>query len=175
MANVEVDETKRHSQIQQQKFSERHNRREFLEDRFNGNIHDINAYNRQRDRGFPAYGGTAQVVNKGFGAMNFDNGGKYSHILKEDGTYIEPKDFLDEFHIHMHQNRQMALQGMTKEEVEIAEQCIQKFEAESVRKPQISRNAYEKPGSLSIALNDPQHVDPSLLYEDVHNYEAIQC
>ena len=45
------------------------------------------------------------VVNKGFGAMNFDHSGKYSHILKEDGTYIEPKDFLDEFHIHMHQNR----------------------------------------------------------------------
>ena len=115
--------------------------------------------------------------------MNFDNGGQYSHILKEDGTYIEPKDFLDEFHIHMHQNRQMALQGMTKEEMEIAEQCIQKFDPESVRNPKISRNAYEKPRSMApknFALNESPHVggqalDPALLYEDVHNYEAIQC
>ena len=55
------------------------NRGEFLEDRFNGNIHDINAYNRQRHYGFPAMGTDAStnVVNKGFGAMHFDNSAKY--------------------------------------------------------------------------------------------------
>ena len=68
----------------------------------------------------------------------------------------------------------MALQGMTKEEQEIAEQCIQKFDPESVRRPQISRNAY------GMALNEPLHdveqeFDSQLLFEDVHNYESIQC
>ena len=89
----------------------------------------------------------------------------------------------------MHQNRQMALQGMTKEEMEIAEQCIQKFEPESTRRPQISRNAHVSSGRLSmtneialsgVGFNSPLHdvgqgLDPALLYEDVHDYEAIQC
>ena len=74
----------------------KHNRREFLEDRFNGNINDINAYNRQRHYGYPAMNThkglgtstTTPVVNKGLSPMNFDNSGKYSHVLKEDGTYI---------------------------------------------------------------------------------------
>ena len=92
--------------------------------------------------------------------MHFDNGGKYSHILNEDGTYIEPKDFLDEFHIHMHQNRQMALQGMTKEEMEIAEQCIQKFDSKSTRRPQISRNAHVKSLRNEIALSGMAYNSP---------------
>ena len=29
----------------------------------------------------------------------------YGHVLKPDGSYIEPKDFIDQFSIHMHQNR----------------------------------------------------------------------
>ena len=31
---------------------------------------------------------------------------KYGSILNEDGSYIKPKDFIDQFQIHMHQNRQ---------------------------------------------------------------------
>ncbi len=47
--------------------------------------------------------------------------GRYGHVLKPDGSYIEPKDFMDEFSIHMHRNRELAFQGMTKEEMEEAE------------------------------------------------------
>ena len=39
--------------------------------------------------------------------------GRYGHVLKPDGSYIEPKDFMDQFSIHMHKNRMEAFQGMT--------------------------------------------------------------
>ena len=73
---------------------------------------------------------------------NLESGGKYDHVLNDNGTYIKPKDFLDEFHIHMHQNRQIALQGMTKEEMEIAEKCVQHMEKEQSYRPHVSRNAF---------------------------------
>ena len=47
--------------------------------------------------------------------------GRYGHVVKPDGSYITPKNFIDEFSIHMHKNRQQALQGMTKMEMEQAE------------------------------------------------------
>ena len=31
---------------------------------------------------------------------------KYQHILNDDGSYIKPKDFMDQFQIHMHRNRE---------------------------------------------------------------------
>ena len=43
---------------------------------------------------------------------------KYSHVLNPDGSYIEPKDFMDQFSIHMHKNRMEAFQGMTPEEMQ---------------------------------------------------------
>ena len=58
----------------------------------------------------------------------------HRHFLKNgNGTYIQPKDFLDEFHIHMHKNRQQALQGMTKQEIQEAEQCVQHMQQETSR------------------------------------------
>ena len=44
--------------------------------------------------------------------------GRYGHVLKPDGSYIKPKDFMDQFSIHMHRNREQAFQGMTKMEME---------------------------------------------------------
>ena len=44
--------------------------------------------------------------------------GRYGHVLKPDGSYIEPKDFMDQFSIHMHKNRMEAFQGMTPQEAE---------------------------------------------------------
>ena len=32
--------------------------------------------------------------------------GRYGHVVKPDGSYIVPKNFIDEFSIHMHKNRQ---------------------------------------------------------------------
>ena len=55
---------------------------------------------------------------------------KYQHILKEDGTYIEPKNFLDQFHIHMHMNREKALQGLTQEEIVQYEKCVDHYKKE---------------------------------------------
>ena len=34
--------------------------------------------------------------------------GRYGHVLNPDGSYIEPKDFIDQFSIHMHKNRELA-------------------------------------------------------------------
>ena len=50
--------------------------------------------------------------------------GRYGHVLNPDGSYIEPKDFMDEFSIHMHRNRELAFEGMTKMEMEEAEKCV---------------------------------------------------
>ena len=44
--------------------------------------------------------------------------GRYGHVLKPDGSYIEPTDFMDQFSIHMHKNRMEAFQGMTPQEAE---------------------------------------------------------
>ena len=74
---------------------------------------------------------------------------------------------------------------MTKEEVEIAEQCIQKFEQESSRRPHVSRNAHVKSLAQNdetafsrTVFNEPHRVeeqDSGLLFEDAHQYEAVQC
>ena len=70
--------------------------------------------------------------------------GRYGHVLNPDGSYIEPKDFIDQFSIHMHQNRQEAFQGMTKMEMEQAEECVQHFREEHMgMKPHMRRNAYQ--------------------------------
>ena len=55
---------------------------------------------------------------------------KYGNVLNDDGSYIEPKDFLDRFQIHMHQNRTQALQGMTEQEILEAEECVMHFRQE---------------------------------------------
>ena len=44
----------------------------------------------------------------------------------------------------MHQNRQEAFQGMTKMEMEQAEECVQHFREEHMgMKPHMRRNAYQ--------------------------------
>ena len=69
--------------------------------------------------------------------------GRYGHVLKPDGSYIEPKDFMDEFSIHMHKNRMEAFQGMTPQEMEEAEACVQHFrETHMGKKAPLRRNAY---------------------------------
>jgi len=69
--------------------------------------------------------------------------GRYGHVLRPDGSYIEPKDFMDQFSIHMHKNREQAFQGMTKLEMEEAEQCVQHFREEHMgQKAQTSCSAY---------------------------------
>jgi len=30
---------------------------------------------------------------------------RYGNVVKPDGSYIKPRDFMDEFSIHMHKNR----------------------------------------------------------------------
>ena len=69
--------------------------------------------------------------------------GPYGHVLKPDGSYIEPKDFIDQFSIHMHRNRQEAFQGMTPQEMEEAEACVQHFREEHMgKKAPLRRNAF---------------------------------
>ena len=69
--------------------------------------------------------------------------GRYGHVLNPDGSYIEPKDFMDQFSIHMHKNRMEAFQGMTPEEMQEAEACVQHFrETHMGKKAPLRRNAY---------------------------------
>ena len=49
---------------------------------------------------------------------------------------------MDEFSIHMHKNRMEAFQGMTPEEMEQAEACVQHFREEHMGKAPLRRNAY---------------------------------
>ena len=73
--------------------------------------------------------------------------------MKPDGSYIEPKDFIDQFCIHMHRNRQEAFQGMTPEEMEEAERCVQHFREEHMgQKPHLRRNAFTNNEKVSPQL-----------------------
>ena len=100
----------------------------------------------------------------------------YSHVLKPDGSYIEPKDFIDQFSIHMHKNRQEAFQGMTKQEMEQAEECVTHFKQEHMQghASQLRRNAYqpnEKIPSFDALMAENEDYDA--WFEDTHNYGPI--
>ena len=101
----------------------------------------------------------------------------YGHVLKPDGSYIEPKDFIDQFSIHMHQNRQQAFQGMTKEEQIQAEECVAHFREEHMGQkmtPHLRRNAYENTAnSLQIFAQVAEMEDQNALFDDVHDYGPI--
>ena len=92
----------------------------------------------------------------------------------------------------MHQNRQMALQGMTKQEQIEAEKCVQHMRDEFYR-PHISRNTYTstmKPqlltkneiafshfvlNDLEFSLEGAENEKQDELFEDVHQYETYEC
>ena len=98
----------------------------------NSNYHDLYTYNKLQVPPLMAPVDTSTMYS-----------GRYGHVLKPDGSYIEPKDFIDQFSIHMHRNRQEAFQGMTKQEMEEAERCVQHFREEHMgKKPQFRRNAF---------------------------------
>lgn len=48
---------------------------------------------------------------------------KWSFAISPDGTYKQPKDFMEEFAQHMHQNVYQSLQGKSKEEIKKMDKC----------------------------------------------------
>jgi len=66
----------------------------------------------------------------------------YDQILNEDGSYKKPKDFIDQFSIHMHKNMLQAFEGMSGEEILKAEECLEHSVQEFAGKvPQLRRHA----------------------------------
>ena len=105
--------------------------------------------------------------------------GRYGHVLKPDGSYIEPKNFIDQFSIHMHKNRALAFEGMTLEEMQQAEECVQHFrETHMGKKASVRQNAFAsstKNAHLSANL-DAEEVpenDQGAWFDDVHSYSPI--
>ena len=80
---------------------------------------------------------------------------------------------MDQFSIHMHKNRMEAFQGMTPEEMEQAEACVQHFRQEHMgQKGPLRRNAWSK-GGEAPKLHAEVEDNNEAWFDDVHNYGPI--
>ena len=101
--------------------------------------------------------------------------GRYGHVLKPDGSYIEPKNFIDKFSIHMHKNRALAFEGMTLEEMQQAEECVQHFrETHMGKKASIRQNALASVEKhTTFDAEEVPELDQGAWFDDVHSYGPI--
>ena len=74
----------------------------------------------------------------------------------------------------MHRNRQEAFQGMTKQEMEEAEKCVQHFREEHMgMKPHMRRNAFTNEKTSPFLAKIAENDENEAWFDDVHNYGPI--